>query len=504
VKIRTPRREKRIATTFRGIGPRGLIEHKDQGLDSYLLQSALAMGARHIRNRVDQVRWLTEPNTTNTQARLIQIKTQGGEFQSYELLAVTTGVNTSVLKLFRDLDFGYQPPRTSKLLVREYYLGEEAVSRFLGSIFHAFLLDIPGLDYGAIIPKGAYMTICLLSSHGDLDSGVMEIFLNDPIVKSTLPPDFSSARFTCNCSPRINFVGGEHPFGNRIVFVGDCGVSRLYKDGIGAAYRTAKIAARTAVFQGISADDFEKHYLPFLHKIEYDNLIGKSLFKCVSQINKTQFIGRAVLRMVSNEQQMQAKNEHSLSTLIWDMLTGGAPYRDVLIHALHPLLWTRLLWNILVSLILGNGNRMGSDSTALTSQPDESHPLRTETKSTKLGNLGRIYRDRDIIVRQGDIGECMFVIQDGCVEVLIESAGQQVQLDVLGQNEFFGEMALFENEVRMATVRALGIARVMTIDKKNLLRRIHEDPSLAYRLIQVMSGRVRHLGKEVSQLRHIP
>jgi CRP-like cAMP-binding protein len=98
----------------------------------------------------------------------------------------------------------------------------------------------------------------------------------------------------------------------------------------------------------------------------------------------------------------------------------------------------------------------------------------------------------------------MFVIQDGCVEVLIESAGQQVQLDVLGQNEFFGEMALFENEVRMATVRALGIARVMTIDKKNLLRRIHEDPSLAYRLIQVMSGRVRHLGKEVSQLRHIP
>jgi hypothetical protein len=288
------------------------------------------------------------------------------------------------------------------------------------------------------------------------------------------------------------------------VFVGDCGVSRLYKDGIGAAYRTAKIAARTAVFQGISADDFEKHYLPFLHKIEYDNLIGKSLFKCVSQINKTQFIGRAVLRMVSNEQQMQAKNEHSLSTLIWDMLTGGAPYRDVLIHALHPLLWTRLLWNILVSLILGNGNRMGSDSTALTSQPDESHPLRTETKSTKLGNLGRIYRDRDIIVRQGDIGECMFVIQDGCVEVLIESAGQQVQLAVLGQNEFFGEMALFENEVRMATVRALGIARVMTIDKKNLLRRIHEDPSLAYRLIQVMSGRVRHLGKEVSQLRHIP
>jgi hypothetical protein len=52
------------------------------------------------------------------------------------------------------------------------------------------------------------------------------------------------------------------PFLDRLGLLGDCGVNRLYKDGIGGAYRMAKAAAKTAVFVGISAADFEKHYLP--------------------------------------------------------------------------------------------------------------------------------------------------------------------------------------------------------------------------------------------------
>ena len=60
----------------------------------------------------------------------------------------------------------------------------------------------------------------------------------------------------------MNIRGVAEPYADRIVFVGDAGVSRLYKDGIGAAYRTAKAAARAAVFQGVSADDFRRHYQP--------------------------------------------------------------------------------------------------------------------------------------------------------------------------------------------------------------------------------------------------
>ena len=53
--------------------------------------------------------------------------------------------------------------------------------------------------------------------------------------------------------------------------IGDCGVTRLNKDGIGAAYRTAKAAARTAIFEGVSAEDFRKHYWPVCQAISGDN-----------------------------------------------------------------------------------------------------------------------------------------------------------------------------------------------------------------------------------------
>lgn len=87
----------------------------------------------------------------------------------------------------------------------------------------------------------------------------------------------------------------------------------------------------------------------------------------------------------------------------------------------------------------------------------------------------------------------MFVIQEGEVEAVVESDGNEIFLRMLGKNDFFGEMALFEQETRTATVRAMGEVRVLTIDKRNFLAGIHEDPSLALRILQTMSHRIRDL-----------
>jgi CRP-like cAMP-binding protein len=117
------------------------------------------------------------------------------------------------------------------------------------------------------------------------------------------------------------------------------------------------------------------------------------------------------------------------------------------------------------------------------------------------GALGRVYEDGDVLVRQGEKGDCMFVIQEGEVEVIHEDGETETRLAVRGEGEFIGEMAIFEQDVRSATVRALGQARILTIDKKNFLRRVHEDPSLAYRMVQTMSRRIRELSAEVAELR---
>lgn len=109
------------------------------------------------------------------------------------------------------------------------------------------------------------------------------------------------------------------------------------------------------------------------------------------------------------------------------------------------------------------------------------------------GGLGKLYANGDLIVRQGEVGDCMYVIQSGQVEVLVKKDDQKVCVAVLGPGDVFGEMALFEREVRAATVRARGEVRALTLEKRTFLHRIHEDPSLVFSILEKMSHRIREL-----------
>ncbi|MBI5279189.1 MAG: cyclic nucleotide-binding domain-containing protein [Burkholderiales bacterium] len=115
--------------------------------------------------------------------------------------------------------------------------------------------------------------------------------------------------------------------------------------------------------------------------------------------------------------------------------------------------------------------------------------------------LGHTYRDGEIIVNEGEVGSCMYAIQRGRVQVWKKGREGELPVGELGTGEIFGEMAVFEQEVRSATVRALGEAVVMTVDRRSFLRRIQDDPSIAFQLVRMMSARIRRLSSEVAQLK---
>jgi len=117
------------------------------------------------------------------------------------------------------------------------------------------------------------------------------------------------------------------------------------------------------------------------------------------------------------------------------------------------------------------------------------------------GTLGKVYSDGEILVRQGDVGDAMFVIQEGQAEILVERDGVEARVRIAGMGEIIGEMAVFERETRSATVRAMGELRVLTIDKRNFMRQIAEDPSVAFRVVQSMSSRIRELSNQIAELR---
>jgi len=117
----------------------------------------------------------------------------------------------------------------------------------------------------------------------------------------------------------------------------------------------------------------------------------------------------------------------------------------------------------------------------------------------RSNELGTLYAPGEPIIRQGEMGDCMYVVQSGEVEVVQSKEGGEQRLAVLKAGDFFGEMAVFEHEVRSATVRANGEARVMKVDKRTLMRRMKEDPLLAFNLLQTMSRRIRKLSNEAAR-----
>jgi hypothetical protein len=276
-----------------------------------------------------------------------RVKSSSGLPQVYDLIVGAVGVNTNALKLFEDLEFGYRPPQATKTYVSELAFGQETVQKYLGDAMHVFLLNLPRLKFAALIPKGDYVPVCMLGER--IDRALVQAFLDTPEVKRCLPPNWDAVQGPCHCSPRMNIRGAVQPFADRVVLIGDCGVSRLYKDGIGAAYRTAKAAATTAIFHGISGEDFGRGYWPICRGIATDNTVGKVVFTVTRLIQMTRFSRYAVLDMVGSEQQQEG-SPRWMSGVLWDTFTGSAPYRDVFLRSLHPGFLSRFFWNIAVSI----------------------------------------------------------------------------------------------------------------------------------------------------------
>jgi len=93
-------------------------------------------------------------------------------------------------------------------------------------------------------------------------------------------------------------------------------------------------------------------------------------------------------------------------------------------------------------------------------------------------SLGKEYSGGDVVLRQGERTDGMFVIQEGEVEVLHKRDGTEIRLNTLSQPDFLGEVPFFErvqaSGVVRATIRALGDVRVLTVDKSTIVRRLHE------------------------------
>lgn len=328
--------EQRIASMFRGIGPKGCTPNGQRSFDDYMLELSVSKGAHIIRERVTEIERKDDG---------ILIKTNNNFEKKYDLVVGAVGLNIKALDLFHKLCPSLVAPKTTRTYICEIQMDGKLIDEYFGNSMHIFLLNQPNIKFGAIVPKARYVTLILLGS--DINKEIVKKFIHSKQVKSSFPPDIDLDNATsCNCYPYINIKGAKFAYDDRVVLIGDSATSKLYKNGIGAAYITAKAAATTAVFQGISKEHFKKYFQPTCDNLEKDNNIGKFIFTVTTIIQQSALLKSAMLRMVVNEQQKE-RHSRKLSSILWDTFTGSAPYKNILLRFLNPEVIVTLVWNTL-------------------------------------------------------------------------------------------------------------------------------------------------------------
>jgi len=116
----------------------------------------------------------------------------------------------------------------------------------------------------------------------------------------------------------------------------------------------------------------------------------------------------------------------------------------------------------------------------------------------------RTYARGDILCRQGDPGDDFVVILEGSVKVeLLTAEGKELTLTILKSFQFFGELALFDDMPRSASVSALEDTRVMLLGKSEFHRMLHEHPRIFFPITRHLTRRLRTLTEDVASLAYL-
>ncbi len=114
--------------------------------------------------------------------------------------------------------------------------------------------------------------------------------------------------------------------------------------------------------------------------------------------------------------------------------------------------------------------------------------------------FGRVFKDGEVIFRQGDIGHEMYLIQSGKVKVIRETEQGKKIIATLKKGDFFGEMAIFDDLPRSATVEAEGETRLIVFDRQTIKTSLKTFPEIAAQLLEMMSRRLRLLDEQIEKL----
>jgi CRP/FNR family transcriptional regulator, cyclic AMP receptor protein len=119
-----------------------------------------------------------------------------------------------------------------------------------------------------------------------------------------------------------------------------------------------------------------------------------------------------------------------------------------------------------------------------------------------FARFGRTCAPGEVLFREGEAGQHMFVLQSGTVRITKDGKGGEKTLAILGAGEFFGEMAILNAKPRNATATVETAARVLVIDARTFEQMVIGNAEIAVRLIKKLSRRLDSANELIEVLMH--
>ena len=119
-------------------------------------------------------------------------------------------------------------------------------------------------------------------------------------------------------------------------------------------------------------------------------------------------------------------------------------------------------------------------------------PIFEELSSRELKKIIRIiyrrdYQEGELIFKKGQPGAAMFIINEGSAEIFIDGGGKSTVLAELERGDFFGELALLDDDPRSASARALEDSSILAFYRGDLEKLLEKDALIGSRILKKLA-----------------
>jgi CRP-like cAMP-binding protein len=133
-------------------------------------------------------------------------------------------------------------------------------------------------------------------------------------------------------------------------------------------------------------------------------------------------------------------------------------------------------------------------------------PIFSELSDGDISSLGKLssrrrYPKDTVVFFENEEGDSFFMILEGRIKVtILGDDGREVILSMLGPGDFFGEMALLDNEPRSATAIAVEETELLSLNRTDFQTVLTDNRSITTALIKILTARLRRANHQISTL----